>query len=103
MKIVHAYKDFYPPRPGGIMGYLRDVADASVRRGNSVEVHVTGARYSRRERTPSGAVVYRHRELARVLSTPLSPAFFRAVRGAVADVMHVHMPYPPGELAALLS
>jgi rhamnosyl/mannosyltransferase len=52
---------------------------------------------------PSGAVVYRHRELGRVLSTPLSPAFFRAVRGAVADVLHVHMPYPPGELAAFLN
>lgn len=103
MKIVHAYKDFYPPRPGGIMGYVRDIADESARRGNHVEVHVTGVRHSRRERAPSGARIFRHRELGRVLSTPLSPAFVRAVRGAAGDVMHLHMPYPPGELAALLN
>jgi rhamnosyl/mannosyltransferase len=46
--------------------------------------------------------VRRHRELARIVSTPVSPGLVRAVRRLDADVVHLHMPHPTGELGALL-
>jgi glycosyltransferase involved in cell wall biosynthesis len=103
VRISHAYKDFYPPLAGGIMGYVRDIADEAAWRGHDVEVNTTGVRWARRETLPSGVVVSRHREFARVLSTPFSTALVKAVRQATADVLHVHMPCPPSELGALLN
>ena len=37
----------------------------------------------------------------RVLAVPVSPEVLREVRRSRADLIHVHMPYPLGELAAL--
>jgi len=103
VKIVHIFKDFYPPLAAGITCYLADVSDELARRGHQVDVHVAGVRHSRRDRLASSVVVHRHRELARVLSMPISPGLVREMRGIEADVVHVHMPNPIGELGALLS
>jgi len=37
----------------------------------------------------------------RILALPVSPEVLREVRRSPADLIHVHMPYPLGELAAL--
>jgi rhamnosyl/mannosyltransferase len=103
MKIVHVFKDFYPPLFAGITGYIADISDAMARRGHEVEVHVAGVRYSRRDRMPSGVVVHRHRELARALSMPIAPGLVNEVRRLKADVIHVHLPNPIGELGAALN
>jgi glycosyltransferase involved in cell wall biosynthesis len=97
MKIVHVYKDFYPPLPAGVTGYLRDVADEQARRGHDVEVHVAGVRRPRTDVMSTGVVVRRHRELGRALSSPLAPGLaFLPLRHA--DVLHVHMPNPLAEI-----
>ncbi len=102
MRIVHIYKDFFPPLAGGITRYLSDIADEAARRGHQVDVHVAGVRHSRRDVLPSGVVVHRHRELARMLSTPIAPGLVRepSLHG---DVVHAHMPNPLGELGIALS
>lgn len=101
MKIVHVFKDFYPPLAGGITCYLADVSDAMARRGHEVEVHVAGVKRSRRDQLPSGVVVHRHREIARALSMPLAPGLVREVRALAADVLHVHLPNPIGEIGVV--
>jgi rhamnosyl/mannosyltransferase len=73
------------------------------RRGHEVEVHVAGVHHSRRDRTPSGVVVHRHREIARALSMPIAPGLVSEVRRLNADVTHVHLPNPIGELGAALN
>jgi len=103
MKIVHVFKDFYPPLFAGITGYIADISDAMAKRGHEVEVHVAGVRYSRRDRTPSGVTVHRHREIARALSMPIAPGLISEVRRLHADVLHVHLPNPIGELGAVLN
>lgn len=103
MKIVHVFKDFYPPLAAGITCYIADVADALARRGHQVEVHVAGVKQSRRDRLPSGVIVHRHRELIRALSMPISPGLLREVRTLNSDIIHVHLPNPIGELAATLN
>lgn len=103
MKIVHVFKDAYPPLAAGISCYLADVSDAIARRGHQVEVHVAGVKQSRRDQLPSGVVVHRHREIARALSMPLAPGLVREVRTLAADVLHVHLPNPIGEIGVLLN
>jgi rhamnosyl/mannosyltransferase len=103
MKIVHVFKDFYPPLLAGITRYIADVSDAMAQRGHKVEVHVAGVRHSRRDRMPSGVVVHRHREIARALSMPIAPGLVNEVRRLNADIIHVHLPNPIGELGAALN
>ncbi len=103
MRVAHVFKDFWPPLAAGITRYIADVADETARRGWDVEVHVAGVRVSRRDVLPSGVVVHRHRELGRLLSSPLAPGLVREVRKLDADIVHIHMPNPLGELGALLT
>ena len=103
MKIVHVFKDFYPPLAAGITCYIADVSEAMARRGHQVEVHVAGVKRSRRDRLPSGVVVHRHREVTRALSMPLAPGLVREVRSVYAHVIHVHLPNPIAELGVVLN
>jgi rhamnosyl/mannosyltransferase len=103
MKIVHVFKDFYPPLIAGITRYIADVSDAMAQRGHEVDVHVAGVRHSRRDRMPSGVVVHRHSEIARALSMPIAPGLIDEVRRLNADIIHVHLPNPIGELGVALN
>ena len=103
MKIVHVFKDFYPPLAAGITCYIADVSDAMAQRGHDVEVHVAGVRNSRRDRLPSGVIVHRHREIIRALSMPVAPGLVGEVRSLDADIVHVHLPNPIGELGVALN
>lgn len=101
MRIVHVYKDAYPPLVAGITRYISMVADAAAESGHDVEVIVAGVRTARRDVLDSGVVVTRVPEFGRAMSNPLSPALVRAVSRAQSDVMHVHMPNPLTEIGAL--
>lgn len=103
MRIIHVFKDYCPPLFAGITRYIADISDAMAQRGHEVEVHVAGVRHSRRDRMPSGVVVHRHREIARALSMPLAPGLISEVRCLNADIIHVHLPNPIGELGAVLN
>ena len=103
MKIAHVYKDFCPPVRGGIERYVADVAAATAARGFRVEVHVAGARHARCDHLAHGVTVYRHREVARTLSSPICVGLPLAARRLDADVVHLHMPNPVGEIGALLN
>ena len=101
MRIVHVYKDAYPPLVAGITRYISMVADMAAENGHDVEVIVAGVRTARRDVLDSGVVVTRVPEFGRAMSNPLSPALVRAVSRADSDVMHVHMPNPLTEIGAL--
>src|SRR4051812_16005895 len=103
MRIAHVFKDFYPPLAAGITCYIADVSDALARRGHDVDVHVAGVSHSRRERLASGVTVHRHRELTRALSMPIAPGLAREVKDLAVDIIHIHMPNPIGEVAAVLN
>jgi glycosyltransferase involved in cell wall biosynthesis len=98
---VHVYKDF-PPVRGGIEGHVDLLTRLLAERGVSAEVlcaSVAGA--PRRERR--GAVnVTRCVRMATIASSPLPPLLPWALRRSAADVVHLHYPWPPGELAYVL-
>lgn len=100
LRVVHVYKDVYPPIAGGIEKHI----DTLRRAMPDVTSHVLVA--ARRPRTSLGRVAtgveVRVAELGRVLSVPVAPTFPGWLQRIEADVIHVHMPHPLGELAGLL-
>jgi len=101
MHILHLYKD-YPPILGGIENHIRVLAEAHAAAGHRVSVLVCdpGRRTWTEERT--GVTVIRAGRLTTAASMPLSirqPLILARLR---PDVVHVHSPYPLGEVANCL-
>ena len=104
MKILHIYKDYYPVL-GGIENHIRVLAEAGVARGHAVTVLVTSLDRRTCRETLNGVKVIKTARWVNVSSAPISPAMFREARtlGRTADIVHLHFPYPLGELAHLFS
>lgn len=103
-RVVHVYKDYYPPVQGGIERTIYHLARLCSGR---FEVSVIAARRGRgfgRSATIAGGVeVTEVASAGRLLSTPLAPGFITALRRSKADLFHFHIPHPTGEAAYLLS
>ncbi|OQA40985.1 MAG: Glycogen synthase [Chloroflexi bacterium ADurb.Bin325] len=102
MKILHIYKD-YPPVLGGIENHVRLLAEGQAQRGHQVAALVTnpaGPRTAIAEE--AGVQVIRAGRLATVASTPLSLALPAQLAGSRPDVVHLHFPYPVGEMSQWL-
>ncbi|MBU6332879.1 MAG: glycosyltransferase [Chloroflexi bacterium] len=101
MRIVHLYKA-YPPVFGGIEQHLRDLCEGLAARGHQVTA-LTVAPGRRTRITDRGGVrLITAAGLATLASTPLSLMQLWWARRLSADVVHLQMPYPPGDLAARL-
>jgi glycosyltransferase involved in cell wall biosynthesis len=99
VQIVQIYKD-YPPVIGGIEHHIRDLAEALVGRGHEVTVLVTSLdRHTTVERHGRLKII-RAARMLHAASTPLSLEMLRIARTLSADIVHVHFPYPLGDLAA---
>jgi glycosyltransferase involved in cell wall biosynthesis len=110
MQILHIYKD-YPPVLGGIENHVRLLAEAQAGRGHSVTVLVTNPAESRAfggagRRTivsqEGGVQVVRAARLGTIVSTPLSLALPQQLSRLRPDVVHLHFPYPVGEVSQWL-
>lgn len=100
MHIVQLYKD-YAPVLGGIENHVRDLSEGLVARGHRVTVLVTslGGRTEMVSPLPGLTVIKAARSL-HVASTPFSLAMLGFARELRADVVHLHFPYPPGDVVA---
>lgn len=102
MHILHIYKDYYPVL-GGIENSVKVLAEGLTQHGHRVTVLVTN--------TNARDVVLQDDQLTIIKagrdihfsSTPISARMFRYAH-QLSDVtlVHLHFPYPPGDLAALL-
>ncbi len=107
MHVVHIYKD-YPPVIGGIENHLKLLAEGQARRGLRVSVLVTSRDRRSAEEEVNGVQVIRASRLAEVASTPLSLALIARLRSlrrseSRPDIVHLHFPYPWGEMAQWIS
>ncbi len=101
-RIVHVYKDFWPPVLGGIERSINWMIQST---GGEFDYSVlvnSRQRESRKQRW-NGIPVYKVGEYGRVLSAPLSPSFPRTMKRLKADIWHFHLPNPTADVSWLLS
>jgi len=103
MKILHVYKDYYPV-VGGIENHIRLIC-TGLKRYPDVEptVLVTNTTHHTVEQSIDGVRVIKAARLANVSSAPISLGLFTWLLRLEADIVHLHFPYPIGELAYLLA
>jgi glycosyltransferase involved in cell wall biosynthesis len=99
MDILHVYKD-YPPILGGIENHVRLLAEGQAARGHQVTVLVTNPQGRRTKIAMEGGVrVIRAARLGTIVSTPLSLSLAQQLSRIRPDVVHLHFPYPVGEVS----
>jgi rhamnosyl/mannosyltransferase len=98
MRILHIYKDYFPVR-GGIENHVRLLAEAQAARAHEVTVLVTSRdRHSHGEWRNGVRILFGSR-LMDLSSAPLSVELFQRAAEWQGDIIHLHSPYPVGELA----
>ncbi len=103
MRVLLLYKDYHPVI-GGIENHIRLLAQGLRAEGVDARVLVTNTGPRTRHQTLEGVPVTKTGRQAHILSTPISLPFLSALRrqAAVADIVHLHAPYPLAELAQLV-
>lgn len=101
MHILYIYKDYYPVL-GGIENHIRILAEGMVKRGHRVTVLVTSTTPQDEIIDQGDLTIIKAARFLHLASTPLSARmFWHARRLRDVDVVHLHFPYPPGDLVAL--
>jgi glycosyltransferase involved in cell wall biosynthesis len=99
--VVHVFKDA-PPVRGGIEGHIDTLTRLLVERGVAAEVLCSRPRGTPAYEERAGVRIRRCAAPLRLASTPLPPALPWALRRSPAEIVHLHYPWPPGEVAWLL-
>ncbi len=98
MRILHLYKDYFPVL-GGIENHIRVLAEAQTAAGHRVTALVCDPGRRTRIEELNGVRVVKASRLTTAASMPLSlsqPFILARLR---PDVVHLHSPYPLGEVA----
>jgi glycosyltransferase involved in cell wall biosynthesis len=103
MKVLYVYKDYYPV-VGGIENHIRLICRGLKAGWPEVEptVLVTNRARNTVVEEIDGVRVIKAGRLATVSSAPISLSLFAWMRRLEPDIIHLHFPYPIGELAYLL-
>lgn len=102
MKILHVYKDFYPPVHGGMERHIGLMCRLQ-RQWAEVEALVCSRSWRTRVAERDGTRVTEVGEWFRFQSAPFAPLFPWHLRRHDADVVVVHVPNPTAELGWLLA
>lgn len=102
MRVLHVYKDYYPPVSGGMERHMALMCRHQ-RAWAEVEALTCSRGWRSRSIERDGTRVMEVGEWGRLQSAPLSPLFPWYMRRQTADVMVVHVPFPTAELGYLLS
>lgn len=97
---------YYPPHLGGIEYHLRDLATALAGRGYDVRAIVSNEAPQPVTEDVDGVEVHRLGRLFAYASTPVALGMARVIRDQAsgpspADLLHLHFPYPWGEVSWL--
>lgn len=103
MRVLYLYKDYFPIL-GGIENHIKLLAEGLRALGVETQVLVTNTANRTVQETIDGVPVLKTARQVNISSAPVSLPFLPAVHRLEADVdiVHLHMPYPPGEMAHLL-
>jgi rhamnosyl/mannosyltransferase len=102
MKILHVYKDYFPPVVGGVEKHIAELCN-HFKHKYDMEVLVCNHGLFTRIEDVDGIKVTKVGQLGRIQSAPLSPTFPLWLRKIKADIFHYHMPNPTCEFSHLLA
>jgi len=99
LRILHIYKDYYPVL-GGIENHVRVLAEAQAADGHAVTVVVCSLGHFTSQEYLNGVHIIRAGRVCTLASMPisLSQPFF--ILRQKSDIVHIHSPYPLGEISA---
>jgi len=101
VRVVHVFKDYHPPTPGGIEQHMQLLC-TKLARELDVAVLVPSRSRRRVAERLDGVSVVRVPEFGRYASVPLCPTMPRELARLRPDLVHLHFPNPMGDLADLL-
>ncbi len=98
---MHVYKDIFPVL-GGMENHIRLLC-RELARNRDLDVRILVTNTGRRSEAGSldGVPVVRAGRIATIASTPISVRLPIELRRIRPDIVHLHSPYPVGEVAAL--
>ena len=101
LKILHVYKDYYPPVKGGIECHLNLLANGLMKNGIDVQVLISNTANKYEQEVFNGIKVLKAPQLGRFYSAPLTPSFHFYLQklGKHADIIHFHHPNPTAEFS----
>ena len=101
MKVVHIFKDCYPPTTGGIEQHMSLLCNRLAR---TLDVTILAPSRCRRrmEESVDGVRIIRVPEFGRYASVPLCPTAPLELNRLRPDLVHLHFPNPMGDLTQLL-
>ncbi len=97
MHILQVYKDYYPVL-GGMENHLRIISEGLAARGHTVTALVSNTYPKTMIERLNGVAVIKASQWSRRASTPISPRMLSLSWGVPADIVHLHHPFPPGDL-----
>lgn len=102
MRILHIYKDYYPPTCGGIEIAIHRIIEGTRDACEEVAVMICNRSHKSEFAEVEGTPVFKVGEWGRFLSAPLAPTFPWWLRKSDADILHYHLPNPTAVLSHLL-
>jgi glycosyltransferase involved in cell wall biosynthesis len=101
MRVVHVFKDCYPPTTGGIEQHMHLLCR---KLAQTIDVTILAPSRSRRriDERSEGVRIIRIPEFGRFASTPLCPTAPMELHSLRPDIIHLHFPNPMGDMAQLL-
>jgi len=103
VRIVHVYKDYYPPVTGGVEISIHRLVEGCRDVCGGLSVLVVGRQLLTTRSEVEGIPVTRVGEWGRLLSTPLAPTFPLWLRRTRADLLHYHLPHPTAVMSHLIA
>jgi len=101
MKILHIYKDYFPVL-GGIENYVKVLAEHQAAIGHAVTVLACDRGRTTKVEELNGVKIIKSGRLTTMASMPISLGQPLALLRLHPDVIHIHSPYPLGEVSAWL-
>jgi glycosyltransferase involved in cell wall biosynthesis len=102
LKVVHLFKDYFPPTTGGIEQHMALLC-TGLARSMDVAVLVPSHSVHKHRETINGVDVVRVPEFGRFAAVPFCPTMPRELARLKPDIVHLHFPNPMGDSSYLFS
>ena len=102
MRVVHLFKDYFPPTTGGIEQHMQLLC-RGLAASMDVTVLVPSHSFAKRVETIDGVVVVRVPEFGRYAAVPFCPTMPGELARLKPDIVHLHFPNPMGDVSYLFS